>query len=101
MVARIYRPAKTAMQSGKAKTDQWVLEYEPERPRVVEPLMGYTSSGDMKSQIRLCFATQEEAVDYAKRNAIAYRVLPHQEPKRRKVSYSDNFRSDRTIPWTH
>lgn len=51
MVARIYRPAKTAMQSGKAKTENWLLEYEPESARKVEPLMGYTSSGDMKSQI--------------------------------------------------
>ncbi len=101
MVARIYRPAKTAMQSGKAKTDQWILEYEPEHPRVVEPLMGYTSSGDMKSQIRLSFDSQEDAVAYATRNAIAYRVLPPQEPKRRKVSYSDNFRPDRSTPWTH
>lgn len=101
MVARIYRPAKTAMQSGQAKTDQWLLEYEPESPRMVEPLMGYTSSGDMKSQICLFFATQEEAVDYAKRNGIAYRITEPNEPKRRKVSYSDNFRFDRTMPWTH
>ncbi|WP_429925811.1 ETC complex I subunit [Brucella ovis] len=101
MVARIYRPAKTAMQSGKAKTDQWLLEYEPEKPRVVEPLMGYTSSGDMKSQIRLFFASQEEAVAYATRNDIPYRLMEPHEPKRRMVSYSDNFRFDRPQPWTH
>lgn len=101
MVARIYRPAKTAMQSGKAKTDQWLLEYEPEKPRVVEPLMGYTSSGDMKSQIRLFFASQEEAVAYATRNGIPYRLMEPHEPKRRKVSYSDNFRFGRPQPWTH
>lgn len=101
MVARIFRPAKTAMQSGQAKTDQWILEYEPESPRKVEPLMGYTSSGDMKSQIRLAFDSQEEAVAYAKRYGIAYRVVEPHEPKRRKVSYSDNFRFDRTMPWTH
>ena len=101
MVARIFRPAKTAMQSGQAKTDQWILEYEPESPRKVEPLMGYTSSGDMKSQIRLAFDNQEDAVAYAKRYGIAYRVVEPNEPKRRKVSYSDNFRFDRTMPWTH
>ncbi|MCI1000897.1 MULTISPECIES: ETC complex I subunit [Ochrobactrum] len=101
MVARIFRPAKTAMQSGQAKTDQWILEYEPESPRKVEPLMGYTSSGDMKSQIRLAFDSQEDAIAYAKRYGIAYRVAEPNEPKRRKVSYSDNFRFDRTMPWTH
>src|SRR5690606_41207621 len=101
LVARIDRPAKTAMQSGQAKADQCLLEYEPESPRVVEPRMAYPSSGDMKSQIRLFFATQEEAVDYPKRNGIAYRVFEPNEPKRRKLSYSDNFRFDRTMPWTH
>ncbi|KAB2698075.1 ETC complex I subunit [Brucella haematophila] len=101
MVARIFRPAKTAMQSGQAKTDQWILEYEPETPRKVEPLMGYTSSGDMRSQIRLAFDSQEDAIAYAKRYGIAYRVSEPNEPKRRKVSYSDNFRFDRTMPWTH
>ena len=101
MVARIYRPAKTAMQSGQAKTDQWLLEYEPESPRVVEPLMGYTSSSDMRSQIRLFFDNQDEAVAYAKRNGIAYRIVEPNEPKRRRISYSDNFRFDRSTPWTH
>ncbi len=61
MTARIYKPARTAMQSGTAKTKEWVLDYEPEQPRAVEPLMGWTSSGDMKQQLRLCFDTKEEA----------------------------------------
>ena len=52
MVARIYKPAKTAMQSGTAKTKDWVLDYEPEQPRAVEPLMGWTSSGDMRQQVQ-------------------------------------------------
>ena len=65
MTARIYRPAKTAMQSGTAKTREWVLDYEPEQPREIEPLMGWTSSGDMRQQVRLQFATVEEAVAYA------------------------------------
>ena len=74
MTARIYKPAKTAMQSGHAKTREWVLDYEPEEPRVVESLMGWTSSGDMKSQLRLQFATKEEAVAYAERHGIPYQV---------------------------
>lgn len=101
MAARIYRPAKTAMQSGKAKTEAWMLEFEPEQPRRVEPLMGYTSSGDMKSQIRLSFETREEAIAYAEKNGIAYCVQEPKETRRRVVSYSENFRFDRKQPWTH
>jgi hypothetical protein len=101
MAARIYRPAKTAMQSGKAKTESWMLEFEPEQPRKVEPLMGYTSSGDMKSQIRLSFDTKEEAIAYARKNGIAYSVQEPKETRRRVVSYSENFRFDRMQPWTH
>ena len=62
MRARIFRPAKNAMQSGKARTKQWVLEYEPESPRTIDPLMGWTSSGDMRQQLCLEFDTSEEAV---------------------------------------
>ena len=62
MPARIFKPAKNAMQSGVAKTKVWQLDYEPELPRVVEPLMGWTSSSDMKQQLTLHFATREEAV---------------------------------------
>ncbi|WP_163086914.1 ETC complex I subunit, partial [Acinetobacter baumannii] len=65
MVARIYRPAKTAMQSGQAKINDWRLDFEPETPRLVEPLMGYTSSTDMRQQLRLTFETKEEAIAYA------------------------------------
>ena len=101
MVARIYRPTKTAMQSGKAKTDAWVLEYEPEAARHIEPLMGYTSSRDMKSQIRMSFESLEEAVAYVQKYAIPYRVEQPKEAKRRVISYTDNFRFDRTQPWTH
>ncbi|MEK1887696.1 MAG: ETC complex I subunit [Phyllobacterium sp.] len=101
MAARIYRPAKTAMQSGKAKADTWTLEYEPEQPRKVEPLMGYTSSRDMKSQIRLTFETKEEAIAYAQKNGIAFTVQEPKETRRRVVSYSENFRFDRKQPWTH
>ncbi|HEY4927093.1 MAG TPA: ETC complex I subunit [Roseiarcus sp.] len=100
MTARIYLPTRNAMQSGQAK-DKWLLEYEPEKPRQIEPLMGWTSSTDMKAQIKLHFDTKEEAIAYAQRNGIAYRV---EEPKtaiRKVVSYSDNFKSNRAVPWSH
>ncbi|WP_419913366.1 ETC complex I subunit [Hoeflea sp.] len=101
MSAKIYRPAKTAMQSGKAKTHLWVLEYDPEVARTIDPIMGYTSSSDMKQQIRLSFETREEAVSYAERNGIAFRVIEPHDPKRRRLAYADNFRFDRRQPWTH
>ncbi len=101
MTARIYRPARTAMQSGTAKTERWLLEYEPEKPREIEPLMGWTSSSDMKSQLKLWFDTQEEAVAYATRNGIPYRVEQPHDPKRRSISYSDNFKFSRVGQWTH
>ena len=101
MVARIYRPAKTAMSSGLARTQFWVLEYEPEQAKTIEPLMGYTSSGDMKGQIRLRFDTSEEAVAYAEQNRIPYRLAEPETRARAAISYSDNFRRDRSQPWTH
>ena len=101
MTARIYKPAKTAMQSGWAKTRDWVLDYEPEEPRVVESLMGWTSSGDMKSQVRLFFATKEEAVAYAERHGVPYQVQEPKPAQRRGLSYADNFAFNRRAPWTH
>jgi hypothetical protein len=101
MSARIFSPAKTAMQSGKAKTGHWVLEFDPAQRKKIDPLMGYTTSGDMLSQIKLTFETKEEAVAYAEKEKIAYRVEEPKEPKRRQISYSDNFRYDRRTPWTH
>ncbi|WP_265515521.1 ETC complex I subunit [Nitratireductor luteus] len=101
MSARIYSPARNAMQSGTAKSGHWVLEFEPEAPRKIDPLMGYTSSSDMKSQVRLTFATKEEAVAYAQKNGIAFRLEEAKAPKRRQVSYAENFRYDRKVPWTH
>ncbi|WEX07499.1 ETC complex I subunit [Chelativorans sp. AA-79] len=101
MSARIYSPSRTAMQSGTAKTGQWVLEFEPETPLKIDPLMGYTSSSDTRRQVHLSFPTKEEAIAYAQRNGIAYRVEPEKAPHRRQVSYAENFRYDRKIPWTH
>ena len=101
MTARIYKPAKTAMQSGKANTKAWALDFEPEAPREVEPLMGWTSSGDMKQQLRLQFDTKDEAIAYCERNGIAYEVFESSPLRRQRISYSDNFASTRRTPWTH
>ncbi|MEM9332646.1 MAG: ETC complex I subunit [Pseudomonadota bacterium] len=101
MTAKILKPAKTAMQSGKAKTENWVLEFEPEQRRKIDPLMGYTASSDMRSQIRLEFETLQAAIDYAEKNGIAYSVQKPQKAKRRTMAYADNFKHDRSLPWTH
>jgi hypothetical protein len=89
------------MSSGRAKTHRWVLEFEPERPKAIEPLMGYTSSDDMRSQVRLEFETKEAAVDYATRNGLAFQVFEEKARVRPAIAYSDNFRRDRPQPWTH
>lgn len=101
MTARIYIPARTAMQSGTAKTKEWVLDYEPEQRRVIDPLMGWTSSGDMKQQLRLRFETKDEAIAYCERNGIAYEVFETPQPKLPRISYSDNFAYTRRGAWTH
>jgi hypothetical protein len=101
MTARIFKPAKNAMQQGVASTQEWQLDYEPVEPRFIEPLMGWTSSGDMKQQLTLRFDTREAAVAYCEREGIAYQVLEPQEPQRRKIAYADNFAFRRSEPWTH
>ncbi|QRM55567.1 ETC complex I subunit [Sinorhizobium sp. BG8] len=101
MSAKIYRPAKTAMQSGKAKTHLWVLEFDQESPRTIDPVMGYTSSRDTRQQVKLFFETAELAVAYAERNGIEYRLIEPKEATRKRVAYPDNFRFNRMQPWTH
>jgi hypothetical protein len=101
MTARIFKPAKNAMQSGTAKTKEWQLDYEPEQPRSIEPLMGWTSSGDMKQQLSLHFHTKEEAIAYCEREGIPYQVFEPKEPARRQAAYADNFAFRRGEPWTH
>ena len=101
MLARIYQPARNAMQSGKARTKKWVLEYEPEQPREIEPLMGWTASSDMRQQIVLDFDNEDEAVNYAKTHNIPYQLFESHESAPKTKSYSDNFRFDRKIPWSH
>ena len=102
MTARIYKPAKTAMQSGRGQ-DQALAAWNSitTKPREIEPLMGWTSSGDTRQQVKLWFDTKEEAVAYAARKGIPYRVEEPSEEKRRTMSYSDNFKFNRVGPWTH
>jgi len=101
MIARIYRPAKTAMQSGKAKTRDWLLEFAPDSARVSDPLMGWTQSSDMNGQIKLAFETRDEAVAYAQAHGLAFQVTEPKTPKRIIKAYADNFAPGRKQPWTH
>lgn len=101
MLARISRPAKTATQSGRAKSQRWLLTFEPEAAREIDPLMGWTSSRDMNQQVRLWFDTQEEAVAYAERHGLAYTVEPPRTAARKIMAYSDNFKPSRIDQWTH
>ena len=101
MTARIYKPAKTATQSGHAKSERWTLEFEAQSPREVEPLRGWTSSSDTRGQVRLTFATKEEAVAYATRAGLAFQVIEPKPAARRIVASADNFKSTRLGQWTH
>jgi len=93
--ARIYRPDKTAMQSGKAGMKHWLLEFAPDKPYVVDNLMGWTGMSDMPQEIRLFFPTKEAAIAYAKSKRIPYEVYnPNQRHQQRK-SYADNFKFGR------
>ncbi len=99
--ARIYRPAKTAMQSGQRKAARWILEYEPRSRPPIDPLMGWAGSSDTTGQIRLTFSSRQEAEAYARRRNLNYVIVDKPARKRHIVSYSDNFRFDRKVPWTH
>jgi hypothetical protein len=93
--ARIYKPARNAMQSGKAKTRDWVLEFEPRDAKRLDPLMGWAGSSDTLGQVTLNFATREEAIAYAKKHGIEFDLeMPH-TTKLKPKSYADNFRFDR------
>lgn len=103
MSARIYRPARTAMSSGQAKTKSWVLEFAPDSAREVDPLMGWTSSSDTQAQVKLRFSSKEAAVEYAAEHGINAQVS---EPKSRKANiraggYGENFATHRRGAWTH
>ncbi len=101
MTARIFKPARTAMQSGEARTKEWVLEFEPASARDIDPLMGWTSSRDTQAQVRLEFDTKEDAIAYATRTGLAYTLSEPKPRKPIKKSYADNFKFGRTTNWTH
>jgi ETC complex I subunit conserved region len=93
--AYIFRPSKTAMQSGRGRTRSWVLEYAPATPRRADPLMGWASAQDTLNEVQLRFSTLEEAVAFAEKNGLDYTVIePHNSIEKAK-SYADNFRWDR------
>lgn len=103
MPARIFQPSRTAMSSGTAKTKDWILEHAPESAREVDPLMGWTSSGDTQVQVRLRFSTKEAALAYAAEHGIDAVVS---EPNKRKANvrpggYGENFATNRRGAWTH
>ncbi len=101
MLARIFRPARSAMQSGRAKKKVWMLEFAPAAARLSDPLMGWTLSADMKGQVRLAFDTCEEAVAYAGRHGIPFEVMIEGDNKIIPKAYADNFAFHRRQPWTH
>ncbi|GAN61557.1 NADH-ubiquinone oxidoreductase [Acetobacter cibinongensis] len=101
MPARIYKQPKAAGQSGLASTQEWVFEYGQTAPRSRDPLMGWSGGSDPQSQIRLYFASCEEAVAYAQRKKIEAEVEQPVERVRSPKVYADNFASDRIQNWTH
>ncbi|MEL6790452.1 MAG: ETC complex I subunit [Pseudomonadota bacterium] len=102
MVARIFKPSRTAMQSGRAKSAAWVLEFDAQTARTIDPLMGWTSASDTRpGQVRLTFETKDEAVAYATGHGIAYQVIKARTAKPVIKAYADNFSANRRKPWTH
>ncbi len=90
--ARIYQPTKTAMQSGKGKTNFWILEFVPENTRFIDPIMGWTGSSDMKStEVKLKFSSKEEAIEYAHSKEIKYELIEPKSSSFKINSYSKNF----------
>ncbi len=92
---RIFRPSKTAMQSGRGKTHQWLMEFETNAPNRVEPLMGWTSGVDTRNQLKLRFESREEALAYAETHGLQAVVVDPQERTLKPKSYADNFRPER------
>ena len=98
--ARIYRPAKNAMQSGRAKTRLWVLEFVSTE-RDIDPLMGWTGSTDTNPQVKLQFESKEAAVAYATKHGIDFQLVEPKTPRPLLKAYADNFKADRDGQWTH
>ena len=103
MRARIFKPTKSAMQSGQANTACWVLEFDKDDIKKIDPLMGWTGSSNTLSQVRLTFKTKEDAALYAETHGLSYTVIESQvrKPVIRKNGYGENFATNRKISWTH
>lgn len=101
ITARIYQPAKTAMQSGRARTGHWIVAYPRSAPARPDPLMGWQSSTDTARQIRLSFPDRQAAIDYCTAKGIDYQLGPQRERRIRPKAYADNFAFDRVGSWTH
>tara|TARA_B100001123_G_C15278237_1_gene1013030 strand:+ start:480 stop:785 length:306 start_codon:yes stop_codon:yes gene_type:complete len=101
MKARIFRPSKTAMQSGRAKTDKWILEYFQSSATKREPLMGWLSGNDTQKQVKIKFSSLEDAIKYAEKNRINYQLAQPKERKIKPKAYADNFAFNRKETWTH
>lgn len=101
VLAKIFRPSKSAMQSGRAASNEWLLEWEADIGAPQDALMGWTGSADTRAQIRLSFASREEAVAYARARAIPHQVIEPQEKSMVSRAYSDNFAFARREPWSH
>ena len=94
-LARIYRPSKTAMQSGRAQTRKWLLEYEPATRRDPDPLMGWSSAQDTLNEVRIGFPTLEEAMAFAQKHGLDYAIIESHARTPKAKAYADNFRYDR------
>lgn len=92
MAARIYETSKNAMQSGRARSGMWVLEFESGSRRRADPLMGWSGGADTQTQVQLTFPTLEAAKAYAEREGVEYHLVPSAQRKLRLQSYADNFR---------
>jgi hypothetical protein len=101
MTARIYLPSRNVMQSGRANTQHWILEFGSDLPKTAEPLMGWTTSADTKEQVKLRFASREAAIAYAEKHGLAYEVIEPPPERPQAKSYADNFRWGKPENWTH
>jgi hypothetical protein len=95
--ARIYRPSKTAMQSGRGQNRAWRIEYEPATRRDPDPLMGWSSAKDTLNEVQLNFHTLDEALAFAQKHGLEYTIIEPHDPKPKRMSYADNFRYDRIV----
>lgn len=101
MLAKIHRPAKTAMQSGKGNCKDWLLEFEPSGASRPDALMGWTSAPDARGQVRLRFESKEQAIAFARAHGLPHQVIEPSEPRRVLKAYGDNFAFRRREPWSH